>query len=77
MQTSGLDCLYVEGASAVHPLSIAKVLFLIIYNENRSVKLLKVKFRDFRIVLFFVIIFWFIRGYARIVFPGDIGWSEV
>lgn len=27
MQISGHDCLYVEGASASHPLSIAKVLF--------------------------------------------------
>jgi len=26
MQTSGIDCLYVEGASAVHPSSVAKVL---------------------------------------------------
>lgn len=26
LQTSGNDCLYVEGASAVHPSSVAKVL---------------------------------------------------
>lgn len=38
--TSGLDCLYVEGASAIHPLSIAKVIL----DDEKS------KAVDFRII---------------------------
>lgn len=35
MQQSGLDCLYVEGASASHPLSIAKVPLLFIFQRKQ------------------------------------------